>query len=259
MFISILMEKIYSHELAERYILGYLSPDEKELFEMEMQKNPGLKKEVDLLNGISRAIQDQDVLEFRAMVQEEAAEYKVSRKGQKVRRIFVRASAAAASIILVAAIFFAMSIQGHRAISSTKVFSEFYIPYHSGLVSRSGSGNEDDLYNRAIREYAATQYKLASTTFDSILSKDPGNNGALFFSGMTSMELKEFAKAAQRFERVILNANSLYIHQAEWYRGLSLLATNDRKNALVHFRNLASRKGYYNSKARLLLNELKED
>jgi tetratricopeptide (TPR) repeat protein len=253
------MEKMHSHELAERYVLGYLSPEEKEWFEKEMQESPELKKDVALLNGISNAIQDQDLIEFRAMVQEEAAEYKISRRGQKLRRIFVRTSYAAATIILVAATFFVLSIQGHRAVSSAKVFSENYSPYKSGLVSRSGSVSDDELYSRAIRQYAALQYKSASITFDSVIYKDPGNNAALFFAGMAYMEIKEFQKAAQRFEKIIRNDNSLYVEQAEWYRGLSLLAINDRKNALVHFKNLASSKGYYTSKARLVLNELKED
>jgi tetratricopeptide (TPR) repeat protein len=251
------MEKMDSYELAERYVLGYLSPEEKEYFENEMLQNPDLKKEVDLLNGISVAIQDEDLLEFRTMVHEEAVEYKVSRRGLKVRRVYIRASAAAASIILVAATIFVLSLQSHRPASSAKVYSQYYSPYHSGLVSRSGSGNEDELYSRAVHQYSSMQYKSATELFDSILLKDPGNNGALFFSGLAYMELKEFPKASQRFESIILNANSLYLQQAEWYRGLTLLVMNDRKNAVVQFKNLVSSKGFYTAKARLILDELK--
>ena len=89
--------------------------------------------------------------------------------------------------------------------------------------------------------------------------RDPGHNGALFFSGMAAMELKEFQFASDRFEKIILNANSLYIEQAEWYSGLSQLAINDRKKAVAHFRNLIKAKGYYTSKAQLVLNELSKD
>ena len=252
------MENKHSHEIAEQYVLGYLSPEEKELFEKDMQQNPDLRKEVDLLKGISQAILDQDLLEFRSMVQENAAEYRVSRKGQRLRRIFVQASAAAATIILLAATFFILSVQGHRAVSSGKVFSEFYNSYHSGLISRSGSDNEDEVYSRAVRQYAAMQYEAAAPAFDTVLFKNPNNNGALFFSGMACMELKHYKKAARQFEKIVQNSNSLYVQQAEWYWGLSLLAINDRKNAVLHFRNLVSRKGYYTSKARLVLNELNE-
>jgi tetratricopeptide (TPR) repeat protein len=251
------MEKMQLQELAERYVVGYLSPDEKEWFEKELLLNSELNKEVELLKGISIAIKDQDLLEFRDMVQEEAAEYKLSRKGRQLRTIFIRASAAAASIILIAATFFVLSIQGHRAASSIKVFSEYYNPYQSGLVFRSASG-EDNLYDQAIRLYSALQYKSASLAFDSILFRDPDNNGALFFSGLACMELKDYKKASSQFEKIIDNSNSLYVQQAEWYRGLSLLAVNDRKNAIVQFRKLASMKGYYTAKARLVLNELKE-
>ena len=250
---------MHSQELAERYVLGYLDAEEKEKFEREIRLNSELKKEVDLLKGISDAILDQDLMEFRDMVQEESAVYKASRKGQKARKIFVRASAAAASIILVAATFFLFAIHGNREVSTVKVFSENYSPYHSGLVSRSGSENVDELYAQAIRQYSAMQYRSASAGFDKFLLNNPDNNGALFFSGMTNMELKNYEKAAIQFERIIINANSLYIQQAEWYRGLSLLAVNDRKSALVHFRNLASRKGFYYSKARIVLKELREE
>jgi tetratricopeptide (TPR) repeat protein len=208
------MEKMHSHETAEQYVLGYLSPEEKELFENDMQQNPELIKEVDLLKGISQAIQDQDLLEFRSMVQEDAVEYRISRKGQRLRRIFIRTSAAAATIILVAATFFMLSIQGHRTVSSGKVFSEFYNSYHSGLISRSGSDNEDEVYSRAVRQYATMQFEAASTAFDTVLFKNPNNNGALFFSGMASMELKHYKKAARQFEKIVQNSNSLYIQQA---------------------------------------------
>jgi tetratricopeptide (TPR) repeat protein len=253
------MEKMHDDELAERYVLGDLNPGEKEQFEHEMNLRPELKKQVDLLNGISAAILDQDLIEFRTMVKEESAEYKVSRKGQRVRRLLVRASFAAATIVLVAATFFVLSVQGNKAASSVKVFSEFYNPYSSGLVSRSSSENGDELYSQAIRQYGAMLYKSASASFEEILAKNPDNNGALFFSGMTYMELKDYKKAALRFNTVLINGNSLYVQQAEWYMGLSLLAVNDRKNALLHFRNLATGAGYYYSKAKLVLKELKED
>jgi tetratricopeptide (TPR) repeat protein len=127
------------------------------------------------------------------------------------------------------------------------------------LISRSGSDNEDEVYSRAVRQYATMQFEAASTAFDTVLFKNPNNNGALFFSGMACMELKHYKKAARQFEKIVQNSNSLYVQQAEWYWGLSLLATNDRKNALLHFRNLASGKGFYFAKARLVLNELKEE
>ncbi len=252
------MEKLDLHELAERYVLDNLSPEGRDYVDKEQLTNEELKKEIDLLKGISYAIQDDDLLDFRAMVREEAEEYRISKKGLRIRRIFIRASAAAASIILVTATVFVLTLQNHRIASSSKVYSNYYRPYQSGLNSRSGSANADDLYGRAVRFYTAMDYKSARASFDSVILKDPGHNGALFFSGISSMELKDFQSAAKRFQRIILNANSLYIEQAEWYSGLALLAIDDRKNAVVHFRNLVISNGYFAAKAKLILNELKD-
>ena len=253
------MENMDLHELAERYVLGNLNPEEKETFEKELAINHDLKKEVDLLKGISYAIQDEDLLNFRSMVQEEASQYRESRKGLRIRKVFIRASVAAASIILVATTFFVLSIQGHQPGAASRIYSQYFSPYSSGLYSRSASANAEDQYGRAVRYYSAMNYKAAKLCFDSVLVKDPGHNGALFFSGMAAMELKEFQFASDRFEKIILNANSLYIEQAEWYSGLSQLAINDRKKAVAHFRNLIKAKGYYTSKAQLVLNELSKD
>jgi len=252
------MEKLDIHELAERFVLGNLSSEERNYIDKEQLINEDLKKEIDLLKGISYAIQDDDLLDFRAIVHEEAEEYRLSRRGLRIRRIFIRASAAAASIILVTATIFVLTLQNNRNANSSKVYSNYYRPYQSGMSSRSGSSNADDLYGRAVRFYTAMDYKSARASFDSVLFKDPGHNGALFFSGMSSMELKDFQGAAKRFERIILNANSLYIEQAEWYSGLALLAIDERKSAVVHFRNLAASNGFYAPKAKLILNELKE-
>jgi tetratricopeptide (TPR) repeat protein len=253
------MEKMDLHELAERYVLSNLNPGEKEFIEEEMRINNELRKEVELLQGLSYAVQDQDLLDFRAMVQEEAAVYKISRKGIRMRKIFIRASAAAASIILVAATFFVLSVQSHKAINTGKIYSHYYSIYSSGLASRSGGGISEDLYGKAVCQYLAKDFRSARTSFDSVLIQNPADNKALFFSGISSMELKDYQIASARFEKIIQNGNSLYIEQAEWYSGLALLAINDRKNALTHFRSLVKSNGFNASKARLIIGEMKEE
>jgi hypothetical protein len=253
------MEKLDLHELAERYVLGNLNPVEKEVIEDELLKNSDLRKEIELLQGISYAVQDQDLLDFRSMVQEEAVAYKESRNGIRIRKIFIRASAAAASIILVAATFFVLSVQSNKTINTAKIYSHYYNIYSSGLASRSGPDNAYELFGQAGRNFLARDYKSARAGFDSVLLKNPGDNKALFFSGISSMELHDFLVASNRFKKIIDNANSLYIEQAEWYRGLALLALNDRKNALQHFRSLAKSNGFNASKARLIIGEIKEE
>ena len=250
------METINYDEFAEKYSLDLLGKDEKVWFKKEMDQNPGLSEKVAFYKDLSAAIKEDDVLEFRAALNEVGKEYKVSVDRKRVRKLVIRIGVAAASFLLLIASVFVLLTLNHRHNSPIKVFAEFYNPYKSGVNFRSGTIVSDVKFERAVRYYDSGKYMEAQQVFDSILIANAKNNAALFYSGMVLIELKEYSRAETNFRKVIDQANSLYVQQAEWYRGLCLLVLNDRKNAIRHFSSLASGKGYYSAKAALVLKEL---
>jgi len=71
------------------------------------------------------------------------------------------------------------------------------------------------------------------------------------------MEKSDFEKAIVSFQKVISEKDNLFTEQAEWYTALSLLKTNEKKNAYAILNQIVDYKGYYSKNAKGLLKKLK--
>ena len=253
------METINYEEFAEQFALGMLNGYEKQWFEKELDMNPALWKKVRFYQDLGAAISgegESEVLEFRTIVKNAGAAYKLANDRQKVRKLMLRVSITAAGFLLLVASAFIYLSLGHRQNSPEKIFAGYYMPYQTAMTFRSGNAVPDQLYARAMKLYEEGRYQEAMIALDSVLTANPNNSSALFYAGMTQMGLKDYSSAENYFRKVMEIDNSLYLQQAEWYRGLCLIVLNDKKSAIMHFTNLASGNGYYSAKASLVLREL---
>ena len=79
---------------------------------------------------------------------------------------------------------------------------------------------------------------------------------AYLYAGISLMETNNFSEAKKSFQTIINNNDIYYIQQAEWYLGLCYLKAGKTKKAKKQFRKIVSCQGFYENKAKEILNKL---
>jgi hypothetical protein len=240
------------------YLLEYLNETDRLEFDSLMEENIKLKNETILYAEINDAIRETDVLKLRATLSEIAEENKQSTKIRKfipdniqnkhLRYVGVAASAAA----IISAGFFTLTQEKN---TSESIFKQAYHPYEAiGLIRSapisSPSFKGIDLYNER-------KYDAAIAQFDIVLKENNEHPMCNFYTGLCYMEKSNFEKAIISFQKVITEKDNLFTEQAEWYTALSLLKTNEKKNAYAILNQIVEYKGYYSKNAKELLKKLK--
>jgi hypothetical protein len=251
-------QQIRSSEIKriDDYLLGYLDENDKAAFVAKLALNAKLEEEVELNYDINSAIIEKDILNIRASLANIVNEPKDS----KIRKFipdsfkekplqFVGAAASIAAIISTG--FLSLNNENMNA---EKLFRQAYHPYEASGLFRSAAIETPaiigvDLYN-------AHRYDEALTQFSMVLNENEEHPMSNFFTGLCFMEKNQFDKAIGSFQKVIAEKDNLFIEQAQWYIALSLLGSNNQKDAYQLLNQIVANNGYYRKNAKDLLKKL---
>ena len=126
----------------------------------------------------------------------------------------------------------------------------------SSVQSGAGANNEQEIANRREDETAAgAKTKLAMSL--EVLKKDPANDEALFYAGLSSNTLKEYKKAIEYFDKIIPKKQSTYYEDAIYHKALALINQKKVKEAKKLLQQLVDFKGRKAADASTKLKELK--
>ena len=129
-------------------------------------------------------------------------------------------------------------------------------PMPSSVQSGAGANNEQEIINRREDETAAgAKTKLAMSL--EVLKKDPANDEALFYAGISSNTLKEYKKAIEYFDKIIPKKQSTYYEDALYHKALALINQKKVKEAKKLLQQLIDLKGRKATAASTKLKELK--
>jgi tetratricopeptide (TPR) repeat protein len=201
--------------------------------------------ELQLDQDLEAALGDADILDFRGKLidaQEELNRPQLSLG--TVVNMSRRAWYAAASVVLLLLIAGSIYIFSPTSYSPEKLFSMYYKSGESIGIARSGNANVVE----AIMKYQEKEFVLANTMFTEILNKDPGNIAIQYYTGVCSIEIKEYDKAVDLFSNIISENNNLYIEYAQWYLGLTYLIQGEVENAREIFTDISNEDGHYYKK-----------
>ena len=70
------------------------------------------------------------------------------------------------------------------------------------------------------------------------------------------MEIEEYTKANESFNKIIDHKANAFIESAEWYLGLCYLKTNENQKAFEVFGEIVERDGYFKKDARKIIKKL---
>ena len=139
-------------------------------------------------------------------------------------------------------------------------YNWFSVPTYSdynnyGDINLTVRGDQNEAINNAENAFNSKEYAEANVYFDKILAKTPNNVDVQFYKGISLIETNNYGEADRVF-RSLAEGNSVYKYEAIWYRALSQLKQKDNAGAIAILETIPKEADVY-EKAQKLLKELK--
>jgi hypothetical protein len=240
------------------YLLEYLDEKDRNEFEALIENNLKMKKETILQSEINEAIVESDIINLRTALHEIFNENKNTTKIRKfipdtfrnkpLRIVGIAASAAA----VISTGLFTLSQQ---KTTSESLFHQAYQPYDASGLFRSAPLSNPSF--KGIELYNDRRFNEAIAQFAFVLKENSEHPMCNFYTGLCYLEKNSFNNAIASFQKVINEKDNLFIEQAQWYMALSLLKTNELKNAYAILNQIIESNGYYQKNAKELLKKIK--
>ena len=242
-------------DLIERRINGELSPSELKAFDHRVTADLKFAEKVDdymaIINGLRNADSfslSEEVESWEKELRDEAGAPRVI-----VLRPWVKyMTAAAVAAILITTLFFV-----NRPVNDDpqQLFSAYFVPYED-LISVRQDGDGSEALSIAMAKYNEKEYGEAIPEFERYLEKNPENNEAMFFLGISYLGEKKASDAMMVFKELETHAGS-YSDHVNWYMALADILKGNIPSAKARLENIARDPDHdLAAKAKQLLDEL---
>jgi hypothetical protein len=131
-------------------------------------------------------------------------------------------------------------------------------PSHKTAAKRRNKP-ADPILQKGMEAYSQKKYSDALPLFQQAQALEPGNESALFYSGVCYLSLipPNTSMALERLDAILNRPASEFTSGAKWYKALCLIKSSDKEPAKILLRQLSEGKGEYQKPATELLSELK--
>lgn len=249
-------QEINYTEFIERYIQGEMNPEEKNWFEKEIEGNLLLKDEINLRKQVNSVLSDKDILDLKMQLDKIHQEiFEVTEKGKGAIRQIYRRVYITASALAIFAIAFTVYMS-NRNFSNDKLVELYYQPAQTTMNFRSSEPSNEAL-TEAMNVYNSKNYLEATRLFELILKKDQSHIGVNLYSGISYMEMKQFEKAENSFQKIVDSQPNPFVESANWYIGLCNIMADKREKAASQFELLSKADGFYQKDAKKILRRIK--
>jgi tetratricopeptide (TPR) repeat protein len=244
----------------DRYLDGVMSLDEQFWFEKELQHDTNLQEEVKLQRDLQKMLAEKEVLELESeldVIYERAYhpwKTTFSSVSKNIKDSLTKYSVIAASIAVI--IIVSVSFLGNRGSSNADIYNAHYQPAEINMSFRAIAEEVNSDLRTAMTLYENKEYAEAIGLFEKVLAEDNSRIGLNLYSGISHMEIEEYAEANQSFKKVIDHKANAFIESAEWYLGLCYLKTNENEKAAAVFGGIVERDGYFKKDARKIIKKL---
>jgi len=275
-------------ELFDRYIDGQLEGKELEDFERKLEIDPDLKDELEKfrkLNAVAersigrdestegeaevdsetevlskedisefgkgkRASTDNDLSDFQQVLKDAEKGYLMEGKTpfNRIRLMWYTSAAVLIIALSTATYFFIRNSQQRTA----DLYAAFFEPYIKSDKVFELTRSSDDFYY-AVQVFEAGDFSRATFLFSNLSDSSELRVYALFYAGLTSIELGRWEDAISSFKQAIGCGENQMSYVSRWYLGLCYLRIDDEESAKKQFEVLSSEKNPYSRKARQIL------
>lgn len=214
------MSKISDKQI-DNYALNYMSPEEKESFEKEMETNEELRKEVQFFQQIVQTAQFQKLFETKSRIKEATVDW----------RNYVSEFEQSTSTGAISKGF------ENLADSINNLIAQFFMPYSAAY--RNVAVEQLSTEDQGFFYYNKKEYSKAIPMLQKLPEDD---HEAQLMIGSAYAALQDYESAYPYFKQLIDDEAVFYLDEAYWYAALSLIGLNRLEEAKKHVQDLINKK-----------------
>ncbi len=240
--------------LIEAYLDGSLEKDMAEQIRARAEIDGEFAELIRLHKEVNESIRDNELHSLRDTLRKISAE-RVNQKANSpslMRRI-MQLAAAFLFIVIVGTLLMKWRLPVH---SGKSVFEKFYVKYEPDVITRSGNQLKEGLENAQFL-YQTGDYTQCARILDKVIHDDKTNYLALFYRGLTQIELQRPDEAITDFLQIPADWNSPYSMHRDWYLALCLIKTGHQKQAQSILERLSIGEDFYSDRSRRVLKRIR--
>ena len=226
------------------YFEGKLNVADKITFEQYLQNDSNFAKEVAFQENVKKAI----TLNERAALKEKLKSFETKKAVKKPLKMWY---VAASLIFFLGGGFWFIN----QSRNSNNLYAEYYQTYPNVIAPTVRGEAKDDLKANAFFAYDNENYTKSLALFTTIYnaSKD---DYALFYSGISLIELQKHKEALVVLNKFNLNKDNQFSPLVQWYKALCFLKLNHKDKAIDLLKSLVSYDNSQKEMAKNLLDKL---
>ena len=228
-------------EYIRKYFEGTLSAEETLAFEELLKEDHTFAAEFEFEKNVKKAI----ILNKRKALKETFQAYE--KPGKSYKWLF-----AAASIVAIVGLFTWNSFFNTNFDS---LYNEYYQTYPNTIAPTVRGEGVTDLRTKAFLAYDAGKFKTSLELFTK-LYETSSEDYALFYKGVSLMELEKYREALEVFKNNNLYINPTYMPFSKWYAALANLKLENKAAAISILEELAKTENPQKQAALKLLADL---
>lgn len=229
--------------LFDAYLRNEMTDLEKLAFEKKLSTTPHFKKEFDEFKTFEKAIEYAEIKSFKQKLKtwDNSIVHQPNSNRPKVIRLrIISAVAAVAIIALISSTFFFNTSDKESLVANN------FQPYDNIITVR---GEQADI-DMGLHFYDLQEYSKAIEQ----LEKHPNNSSALFYAAESHLALKNYKEAAEKYELLLTQKNSLFDEIIRFHLGLAYIGMDKNDQAIEM---LNSVKGDFKTQAAELIDDLR--
>ena len=228
--------------LISNYFEKTLSTEEQIQFDFLMETDADFAKEVAFQKKVKRAITSAE----RTALKKKLQAFEETKPKVKSFKVWY----AAASIVLICGLGFYFT-----QTSTTTIYKDYYQSYPNVVAPAVRGENSNDIKSEAFFEYDNGNYAKALELFSKIYDVEQ-DDYALFYKGLSLMELQKTKDAIATFNQFDVKKNNSFTPFVKWYLALSYIKENQLENAIPLLKSLSETENQQQEMAKKLLSEL---
>lgn len=232
--------------LLNNYFEGNLSEEEKQQFDELLSNDSEFKTEFEFQKKAKVAV----VLSERQKLKNQLKEIENSRKLKNKNKTWLSIAASIVVVLSLGFIFF-----WNSSTTNDDLYADFYETFPNIEAPTTRGENNLNIKSEAFYAYDSKDYKKATELFSEIYKVEK-TDYAIFYIGLSEMELNEHKKAINTFSLFEGDSNNNFYYYVKWYKALCYLKENDIENSKKLLNEVTKNTNPFQLKSKELLSKL---
>jgi hypothetical protein len=232
--------------LLDKYFEGNLSEEEKHKFNELLSNDSDFKAEFEFQKKAKVAVS----LSERKKLKSQLNDIENSLKQKNNNKIWLSIAASILIFLSLGSIFV-----WNSSAKNDNLYADFYETFPNIEAPTTRGESTLNVKSKAFFAYDSKEYKKAKELFSEIYKAEK-TDYAIFYIGLSEMELNEHKKAINTFSLFEGDAHNNFYYYVKWYKSLCYLKENDMENCKKLLIEVANNTNPFQSKSKELLSKL---